>query len=447
MRSTPSLDVQHRHVSVVESVGRVLRSHGRFGSAAAHATAEARLACVRRPRMAPRQETRNAHVGLLTKIFGNREDGELIADEGSEQSVESSKMHEPDDKAQSQPAEVSADTGAAEEPAATPDSPAKRPVTTRAAIRNQPPRARAARRSSGTAEPRDLSTTVPRPPAQRLDAASRRQLAPESSVVRNLQPGGKPATPLASSTFARASTRGTPVKPSGVDAAPASVVPSLSDAREQADDSEEIYVSDQLEALEAADDLDASDDLIIDEDEDEETSTSISAWGVLGASGAPPAGADGVGPRPESAESTDPIDVQHAGSPSETSRPNPDRIRMPNDMNTPKQTLVEAGTEFKGTLKSSCPVAVNGTIDGDIDAPTLNITRTGSILGNVKAKTLRSQGTLSGNVDADEVFLSGAVRSKTFIKTRRLEMKLGSLEQSQLEVTFGNCDIEPTDVS
>ena len=29
----------------------------------------------------------------------------------------------------------------------------------------------------------------------------------------------------------------------------------------------------------------------------------------------------------------------------------------------PKQTLVEEGTEFKGTLKSSCAVVVNGTIN------------------------------------------------------------------------------------
>lgn len=393
-------------------------------------------------------------MGLLTKIFGNREDGELIADESSEESVESSEMQEPDDKAQSQPAEVSADTGAVEGQTGTPETPAKRPVTTRAVARNQPPRARAARRGSGAPEPRDLSTTVPRPPAQRLDAAARRQLAPESSVVRSLPPGAKPAPHLGSSTFARATARSTPVKPSGADGAPARVVPSLSDERDQADDSEEIDVSDQLEALEelaTADDLDASDDLIIDEDEDEETSTSISAWGAVGGSGAPPADSvprdDGVDPGPDSAGSSEQLDAQPPSSPSESSRPNPDSIRMPNDMTPPKQTLVEAGTEFKGTLKSSCPVAVNGTIDGDIDAPTLNIARTGSILGNVKAKTLRSQGTLSGNVDADEVFLSGAVRSKTFIKTRRLEMKLGSLEQSQLEVTFGNCDIEPTDVS
>ncbi len=108
---------------------------------------------------------------------------------------------------------------------------------------------------------------------------------------------------------------------------------------------------------------------------------------------------------------------------------------------TPKQTLVEEGTEFKGTMKSSCPVVVNGTIDGEVDAPEITITRSGAVLGAIKAKKLRSQGTLSGSVDAGDVFLSGSVRSNTVIKAKSLEVKLGS-ERGQLEVTFGECTLE-----
>jgi cytoskeletal protein CcmA (bactofilin family) len=109
---------------------------------------------------------------------------------------------------------------------------------------------------------------------------------------------------------------------------------------------------------------------------------------------------------------------------------------------TPKQTLVEEGTEFKGTLKSSCAVVVNGTIDGEVDAPEITITRSGAVLGAIKAKKVRSQGTLSGNVDAGDVFLSGSVRSNTVIKAKSLEVKLGSSEKGQLEVTFGDCNLE-----
>ena len=108
----------------------------------------------------------------------------------------------------------------------------------------------------------------------------------------------------------------------------------------------------------------------------------------------------------------------------------------------PKQTLVEEGTEFKGTLKSSCAVVVNGTIDGEVDAPEITITRSGAVLGAIKAKKVKSQGTLSGNVDAGDVFLSGSVRSNTVIKAKSLEVKLGSSDKGQLEVTFGDCNLE-----
>ena len=111
---------------------------------------------------------------------------------------------------------------------------------------------------------------------------------------------------------------------------------------------------------------------------------------------------------------------------------------------TPKQTVVEEGTEFKGTIKSSCAVVINGTIDGDVDAPEVTITRSGSIAGAVKATKLRSQGTLSGKVEATDVFLSGVVRSNTAIKAKRLEAKLGS-DSAQIEVTFGECALEVGD--
>lgn len=120
---------------------------------------------------------------------------------------------------------------------------------------------------------------------------------------------------------------------------------------------------------------------------------------------------------------------------------------MAADTKTPKQTIVEAGTEFKGTIVSSCPVVVNGKLEGEIDAPSLSIARTGAVLGTIRARTLRSHGTLAGSVDAGEVFVSGAVRSKTVIKAKRLEARLGSSEHGQLEVTFGECDLAVSDES
>ena len=106
-----------------------------------------------------------------------------------------------------------------------------------------------------------------------------------------------------------------------------------------------------------------------------------------------------------------------------------------------KQTLVEEGTELKGTLKSSCQVVVNGSIDGQIEAPSLTIANTGTVLGTVKAQKLRSEGTLAGNIDADDVYLSGVVRSNTVIRAKKLEVSLQP-ERGKLEVTFGECLLE-----
>jgi cytoskeletal protein CcmA (bactofilin family) len=103
-----------------------------------------------------------------------------------------------------------------------------------------------------------------------------------------------------------------------------------------------------------------------------------------------------------------------------------------------KQTVIEEGTEFKGNLKSSCTIVVNGLVEGELDAPEVTITRTGSVMGVVRAKKVRSEGTLSGRVEAAEVYLSGGVRSDTVLKTKKLEVKLGS-DDAQLEVKFGEC--------
>ncbi len=155
----------------------------------------------------------------------------------------------------------------------------------------------------------------------------------------------------------------------------------------------------------------------------------------LGA-GAEASGAEAVPPEP-------PPRSQHPDP--KTSSPR--EMSMPIETNkTPKQTLVEQGTEFKGTIKSSCAVVVNGTIDGEVDAPEVTITQSGTVIGTIKAKKVRSSGTLSGNVDAGDVFLSGNVRSNTVIKAKSLEVKLGSSDRGQIQLAFGDCNIEAAQV-
>lgn len=109
-----------------------------------------------------------------------------------------------------------------------------------------------------------------------------------------------------------------------------------------------------------------------------------------------------------------------------------------------KQTLIEQGTEFKGTMTSTCPVVVNGRIEGELSAPELDVTATGSATGIIKAERLSSRGMLSGNIDAGDLYLSGAVGSKTVIKARNLEVKL-TPDHGRMELTFGECILDVGD--
>ena len=109
-----------------------------------------------------------------------------------------------------------------------------------------------------------------------------------------------------------------------------------------------------------------------------------------------------------------------------------------------KRTLVEEGTTFKGSLTSTCPIHVKGTINGDLEAPSLTVAASGSVSGKVKAGELKSEGELSGEFDVDRVVLSGTVKDNTVIRAKALEVKL-AVTGSKMQVVFGECDLEVGD--
>jgi cytoskeletal protein CcmA (bactofilin family) len=108
-----------------------------------------------------------------------------------------------------------------------------------------------------------------------------------------------------------------------------------------------------------------------------------------------------------------------------------------------KQTLVEEGTEFKGTLASRCPILIKGRVDGEVSGPSLHISPSGAVSGTVKVKELESEGELAGQCEAEVVRLSGRVKDRTVIRARTLEMKVKS--DKGMEVTFGECELEVGD--
>ena len=110
-----------------------------------------------------------------------------------------------------------------------------------------------------------------------------------------------------------------------------------------------------------------------------------------------------------------------------------------------KQTIVENGTEFEGTVRSKCPIVVSGQLKGEVSAPTLTLTAEGSIHGKVKASTLKSEGSLGGEIEADSVELSGSISDDTIIRATALEVKLNQSAGNKLRVSFGNCELHVGD--
>jgi cytoskeletal protein CcmA (bactofilin family) len=109
-------------------------------------------------------------------------------------------------------------------------------------------------------------------------------------------------------------------------------------------------------------------------------------------------------------------------------------------MSDTKRTLIEEGTELKGTLTSSCPIVVMGRVEGDLTGPSVEVTETGVLSGKAKVTELHSRGELAGEFDADMVQLSGRVRDKTKIRAQSLEVRL-KRDDGRMEMVFGDCEM------
>lgn len=101
-----------------------------------------------------------------------------------------------------------------------------------------------------------------------------------------------------------------------------------------------------------------------------------------------------------------------------------------------KRTLVEEGTRFKGSLTSTCPIVVQGSIEGDVEGPSLTVSATGAVSGTIVTGDLKSAGRISGEFDVDTAQLAGSVASNTVIRAGALDLKL-AVDNGKLELTFG----------
>jgi cytoskeletal protein CcmA (bactofilin family) len=109
-------------------------------------------------------------------------------------------------------------------------------------------------------------------------------------------------------------------------------------------------------------------------------------------------------------------------------------------MTDSKKTLIEDGTELKGTLTSNCPIVVMGRVDGEMTGPSVEVTESGVLCGKAKVTELRSRGELSGEFDAQVIELAGKVRDKTVIRAQSLEINL-KRDDGRIEMVFGECEL------
>jgi cytoskeletal protein CcmA (bactofilin family) len=106
----------------------------------------------------------------------------------------------------------------------------------------------------------------------------------------------------------------------------------------------------------------------------------------------------------------------------------------------PKQTVVEEGTALRGSLASNGQVLVMGRVDGEVSGVAVEITETGAISGRVKTPALRSRGELRGEIDAEDVELSGHVLDDTVIRAQAIAVTIPTVGGATM--LFGDCELE-----
>lgn len=101
-----------------------------------------------------------------------------------------------------------------------------------------------------------------------------------------------------------------------------------------------------------------------------------------------------------------------------------------------KQTLVEEGTRFKGTLTSTCPILVQGAVEGEVEGPAVTVSATGAVSGKIATGALKSEGKISGDFDVESAQVAGTVEANTVIRAASLDLKL-TVATGKVQLTFG----------
>ncbi len=72
--------------------------------------------------------------------------------------------------------------------------------------------------------------------------------------------------------------------------------------------------------------------------------------------------------------------------------------------------IISAGTKITGNVTDGDIIHIDGTINGDIICKELVIGASGTVTGNVEAKSIELYGELNGTLKADNLFIAGSAK-------------------------------------
>ena len=86
-------------------------------------------------------------------------------------------------------------------------------------------------------------------------------------------------------------------------------------------------------------------------------------------------------------------------------------------------SIISEGSEFKGNIKTSGEIQIDGVLNGNVRAKQVVVGITGNVRGNVTANFLRICGKIEGEIRAEtmEVVSSASVKGNVFKRTISIE--------------------------
>ena len=86
-------------------------------------------------------------------------------------------------------------------------------------------------------------------------------------------------------------------------------------------------------------------------------------------------------------------------------------------------SIISEGSEFKGNIKTSGEIQIDGVINGNVRAKQVVVGVNGNVRGNVTANFLRICGKIEGEIRAEtlEIVSSATVKGNVFKKTISIE--------------------------